>query len=81
MVCPICGKAFAATSNNSKFCGPACKLENGRRYAREYERQARADGRCNPLNLKRPTYSIQEIGRAAQAAGMSYGDYVAKVGL
>lgn len=82
MVCPICRKSFTATSNNSKFCSPACKAENRRLYAREWERQHRPNKKYKPRKAtKRPAYSIQEIGHAARAAGMSYGDYVAKVGL
>lgn len=65
-VCAICGKKFAAIGNG-KYCSQACKDEADRR--------GRQRNRQQQHHEKQPT-TLAEIAKAANEAGMTYGQYV-----
>ena len=75
--CAICGKLFVAKNGNAKYCSKKCSdagaMENYYKKKASKEQAAKKQ-RKKPL-------SITEIAVAARKAGMSYGQYVAKMGL
>ena len=82
--CPICGAKFMLKSNNQKYCSTRCKKEAQRQRVREYDmchkserhiRNAEAWRRYKEKG-KPPRPTLDETVAAADAAGMSYGQYV-----
>jgi hypothetical protein len=69
LVCPVCGEKFTASSTRQVYCSSACRF--GSKFSSPHEKKKR----------RAPGYTIEEISRAARRAGLSYGDYVARVGL
>lgn len=74
--CDRCGKEFSPKAWNQRFC-PVC----GPVY-HQYEYQIR-HGKGWPTEVKKKTVktNVKEIVKAADKAGMSYGQYVLKNGL
>lgn len=66
--CVICGNTFLG-SHNAKYCGPECNREGQRRRAAAYKARQKRQHTA-PLTLS-------EVAALANAAGMSYGHYVA----
>lgn len=74
-ICKICGCEFAPETPNTWLCSAECREQNrynhGHRRTREYaEEQYDASRRRND--------SIRAIALKAEAAGMSYGKYIAR---
>lgn len=69
LVCPACGEKFTASSTKQVYCSSSCRF--GSKFSSLYEKKQRPVRGC----------TIEEISRAARRAGLSYGDYVARVGL
>lgn len=66
--CAYCGDAFVS-DRKQKYCCKDCKLKaNGRLVAK-------------PKPRKKSNLSLAQINELARAAGMNYGQYVAKMGL
>lgn len=78
--CEICGKLFDAWNNRQKFCSDDCrykhKLQQGAVFREVYKSQ---EQKQKSRKKKKPT--LTEISAAARQAGMTYGQYVAKMGL
>lgn len=76
--CVICRKLFIAEKVNVKCCSKECGHINQMNMSREYhkrEREAAAPGKKSKKN------SLTDVAVAARNAGMTYGQYVAKMGL
>lgn len=78
--CAVCGKPFIKKSNNGKYCSDPCKRkverEQNREWLREYKRQLREEQR-RACSIWKPKETIEEVVAKANAAGLSYGKYVA----
>lgn len=83
--CAICGREFMAKNGKSKYCGKSCRVEGNRIIAREHQRQYSKENKLPKVIEKREKsksrMTIPEIVAAARKAGMSYGQYVEKMGL
>ena len=79
-ICAVCGKPFIKRSNNGKYCSRYCKdkvwKEQCQASLKEYKRKIRDEQRRLNSPYK-PRETIEEIVAKANAAGMSYGKYVA----
>lgn len=69
--CMICKKDFIPQTCVQRYCSPECLREANNRQKRERARRKRAEFKYQ--NRKR---SIDDIVRAAEAEGLSYGQYV-----
>ena len=79
--CVICGKSFKSEKYNAKYCSETCKDKGRRAITKENDRIKReraAKARKARNNSKKP---LINIAAEAKGAGMSYGQYVAKMGL
>ena len=74
--CEECGIIFDKKTNNQRYCCPECKKIGQRRKAREYYR-AHYVPKGQAEEKKKPP-SLTEINQKARAAGMTYGQYMAK---
>lgn len=72
-VCVVCGKQLLGVGCSAKYC-PECRRKREREKACEYERRRRERAR-HPA----PNPAVREIAARADAAGMTYGQYVAAV--
>ena len=78
--CAVCGKEFTKKSGNAKYCSAPCKNKVWREQSKasfdEYMRRIREEQRR--LNTRwKPRETIEEVVAKANAAGMTYGKYVA----
>lgn len=75
-VCKICGKHFFAPRKLT-LCSEACKRENRLQCQREWKRR---HGRVNLMNHIVPgtPRGLDAKAAAAKAAGLTYGQYMAK---
>lgn len=81
--CKICQKHFIANRSNMVYCSPKCREAGKRLQTREWLAEDRAKDKA-PKKDKKPKekpLSIAEINARALAEGLSYGKYVAKMGL
>ena len=76
ITCEICGEKAAAKSRKKKYCD-ACAAEAHRISNCERKHTARYKKLSSNDNMK----NISRISLEASRAGMSYGAYVAKMGL
>lgn len=74
-VCPLCGGTFVLEGNYRKYCSPKCQRQAGREAAAERKRQARKI-EAKPKTAEPSPLSV--IAWEANAAGMTYGRYVAQ---
>lgn len=74
--CEECGIIFDKKTNNQRYCCPECKKIGQRRKSREYYR-AHYVPKGQAEEKKKPP-SLTEINQKARAAGMTYGQYMAK---
>ena len=75
-ICTICGKQLRGVGIRTKYC-PDCRAE----VIRERSRRRYAAERAQRAALARPQYtgpSVHDMAALADAAGMSYGQYVAR---
>lgn len=79
-LCEVCGKPFIKKSGNAKYCSAPCKRkverEQNREWLRAYYRRLREERQIAQSVLK-PRETIEEVVEKANAAGMTYGKYVA----
>lgn len=82
--CEMCGCEFVSKYRSRQFCDK-CRVEREREQRAEYRKQFQSvdkEMRKKPDNkTKKPALSIAEISRRASAAGMTYGQYVAEMGV
>ena len=71
--CLMCNKLYIATRSNAKYCSAACRREVDYASKRAY--------RAEDTKPREKKQSITDIAVAARQAGMTYGQYVAKMGL
>ena len=80
-ICQCCGQEFEAKYKNKRYC-PECDTALEKKRRREYAEQWRTGKRAEKRAEKaKPTLSITEIAKRASAAGMTYGQYVAEMGI
>ena len=73
--CQECGLIFVKQRNNQRYCCEECKIAGRRRKSREYWRAHYArEGQPQ----KKKALSLAEVNEKARAAGMTYGQYMAK---
>lgn len=75
--CKLCGAEFEAVGHSAKFC-TNCKKIKAREYNRKcyMKKHFGADAAESYEAAKKSQASLKEIVRQADAAGMSYGQYV-----
>ena len=79
--CEICGKKYVATQHNAKYCGAECHTEGMRRRNRANDREKTRQKIAEHIRKKDNQQAIIDIAVEAKKAGMSYGQYVARMGL
>lgn len=76
--CPICGKEFHPERITGVYCSKECAGIGNCQKACAASRRQREREALKPK--KKKLDNITEIQRKAQAAGLSYGQYIAKYG-
>lgn len=79
-----CNKVFMAARPNSKYCCPKCRKAANVKNTNEKlkkELQAIKPDESGSKKKKRKGKSIAQISADARKAGLTYGQYVAKMGL
>lgn len=80
-ICQCCGREFEAKYKSKRYC-PECDTALEKKRKREYAEQWRTGKRAEKRAGKaKPALSITEIAKRASAAGMTYGQYVAEMGI
>lgn len=74
--CEQCGQVFVKKTYNQIYCCPACQRKGQRRKAKEDYYQEKCSKKSKAKKKKPP--SLIEINKKARAAGMTYGQYMAK---
>ncbi len=74
-ICPICGCTFVLDGGYRKYCSPKCRKTAEREASAERKRQARKTETKPKIAEPSP---LSVITREANAAGMTYGRYVAR---
>lgn len=73
--CAYCGKEFEIEKNTvAKYCSILCRNRRNNHMQRQQEKIKRLSNRTK-LNA-----AVTDIAREAKEAGMSYGQYVARMG-
>lgn len=81
VICKICGKEFT-TSSVAKCCSEECKKENEKRnVASYYMRVGKNNKKTKTKAKKEKKLTVTEIAVKAKEAGMSYGQYVARMNM
>lgn len=70
LTCELCGEKFLSYRSNIKYCSDACRNE----AKKGYDSVKRQRG-----EVTTPSSTLAEINQQARDAGMSYGQYVAKL--
>ena len=78
--CEICGKPFVANNVIVVCCSDECRRKRRNILDAEYRKKYKSVG-IEKKKKKKPTKSIAEIAVEARKAGMTYGQYVAQMGL
>ena len=73
--CEECGLVFVKKTYNQIYCCPACQRKGQRRKSKDYWQQY--SNKAKAKKKKKPP-SLIEINQKARAAGMTYGQYMAK---
>lgn len=71
--CAVCGKMYVAIRANQRYCGSECRYIGLQRLE--------AEKRASKRKKKKKKASIVDVAVDAKKAGMSYGEYVAKMGV
>ena len=72
--CEYCGKPFYSYSKRAKYCSAVC----ARHVYNETMKKPKEETKRRKT---KKILTIQEVVRRAEEVGMSYGEYVAKVGI
>lgn len=78
--CAVCGNEFMGWNKKQKFCGEECKRKNELRMGEIYRERARLKTKENKT-VQKKKQALNDISMAARNAGMTYGQYVARMGL
>lgn len=81
-ICVICGRQLRGVGSHTKYC-PDCRAEVNRAKSRERSRRRRSFELEQKAKSTRPPYtgpSVHDMAAQADAAGLSYGQYVARKG-
>lgn len=78
-VCKRCGKFFVARGSTALFCDDCKHIAHVER-CRKTNAAARQRKKSERLNPPKEILPVTEIAMKARAAGMTYGQYVAKYG-
>lgn len=76
--CVVCGKKYTAIRGNQKYCGSECEKIATLKQVEVRNKKLKVERR---RKKKKKNQDIIDIAIAAREAGMSYGQYVAKMGL
>lgn len=78
--CEVCGAEYLSSYTNTKYCA-ACRIEVKREQGRQHEKRRIRDWQNSGYHksAKKAGCTVEDIVRRATAAGMSYGQYVAKM--
>ena len=80
-ICAICGKTYVSVQYNAKYCSDECKDEGRRRKNKENRDEKKKDKNAVRKENANKRKTIVNIAAEAKKAGMSYGLYVAQMGL
>lgn len=69
--CIICGKEFEAKGPHANVCGDACRRQRDIEYTKSYRKKRKKAAVAHK--------SLEQVAVEARAAGMTYGEYVAKM--
>ena len=69
--CKYCGKEFDATKSKRLYCSDKCKKSRWREKDKK---------RKYGVHMENPNAAVVDIAVKARKAGMTYGQYVAKMG-
>lgn len=69
--CKYCGKEFNSTKNDRRYCSDECRKKSQLEMSKKRRKGA---------HIKKPNAAVVDIAVKARAAGMTYGQYVAKMG-
>jgi predicted nucleic acid-binding Zn ribbon protein len=78
--CGVCGKDFDGWNKNQKYCSEECKHVSHLQRGEMYRENARLKAEQKKEEAKKKK-ALEEIAMAARNAGMTYGQYVARMGL
>lgn len=85
--CEVCSAEYQSNYTNTKYC-PDCRVEVKREQDRQHEKRRVRDWQNSGYHksvkqtvksAKKAGCTVEEIVRRATAAGMTYGQYVAKM--
>lgn len=85
--CEVCGAEYLSSYAQSKYCAD-CRIEVKREQDRQHEQRRVRDWQnsgCHKgvkqtvKSVKKAGCTVEDIVRRATAAGMTYGQYVAKM--
>lgn len=79
IVCASCGKVAEALGLSTKYC-PECAKIVDREKHKVHERERRARAKASQFGQKKTQKTIAQVVREARIQGLSYGQYVAKIG-
>ncbi len=75
--CDICGKIFLTNRSTNKTCSPECNHERQKKLSRAgYYRQKEAKKEKAKETEQKRIETLTEVQQKAQAAGMTYGNYM-----
>lgn len=83
-ICAVCNKPFEARRENEVCCSAECKQARRRQQCRQYDKEDAQKRKLEAEKRKKLSSgenSLTEIAIEARKAGMTYGQYVAKMGL
>lgn len=69
--CKYCGKEFNSTKNDRRYCSDECRKKSQLEMSKKRRKGA---------HIKKPNAAVVDIAVKAREAGMTYGQYVAKMG-
>lgn len=75
-VCEVCGKTFWSYSSRAKYCSIQCARKS---YNDSMKSPTSMERKKMRRRITEPKLSILEVVKLADQAGMSYGEYVAKM--
>lgn len=83
-VCPVCGESFTPVNGNQVYCSEHCYSEHRRQYNRErslrlyYEDKGKYTTRVSEYRQRKAAAKrrLDDTVAAADAAGMTYGQYM-----
>lgn len=74
--CAICKKYFITTKSRVVCCSPECQKQRDKELQREMRKK-----HVSQKEPRRKGKTLEELAAEAMAAGVTYGQYVAKLGI